>query len=126
MLVVNEPFLRGEPVVDRLNETWTWAFGVYAANEQVNQLQNLFTNNTTYTHESDFQNLTNDECMRIYGTDFVSGHNHVLLVTSSGEDLNSSKVFFGMSETDSMRWSSVVNDITFGWICRDMGEPDVT
>lgn len=79
LLLVNEDFLKGEPFPasgnymhsDTLHGPFRLGYGPTSHHSELSHIQEIFANN--YKTSSIIQNLTNAECMRDYGVEYVSG-----------------------------------------------------
>lgn len=64
-----------------------------------------------YHNNSDWQNLTNTECMRAYGQPFVSAHSTVLAITSN---LNASEPLISLDDVQVGDW---MEGAPYHWLC---------
>lgn len=105
-LVVNTGFLKGDHF-DHPDDYY-FPYG------ELRRIQKVFTNDSAYTNSSRFNNLTNEECLLAYGTDFVSGHGNVLLITDT-KARNRTDTLYSYASAEKLR----AGQISYDWICTD-------
>ncbi|KAK3072653.1 hypothetical protein LTR53_006430 [Teratosphaeriaceae sp. CCFEE 6253] len=92
LAVVNEDFLKGEPLLDLFNFTWTnhdgelqsetFSFEDFEGGDLVAFVQKNVSANAAYMNGSLYERLDNSKCMAAYGTSYVSGRVNVLAITN--------------------------------------------
>lgn len=87
------------------NVTW----GYNGINQTVD-IQTFFRDN--YLNTSRVQNMSTSECISTYGTNFVSGHNHVVGITNENGSSPNETVFFTYTTNTGMGSSN-----SYPWLC---------
>ncbi|KAK0319137.1 hypothetical protein LTR54_013789 [Friedmanniomyces endolithicus] len=127
---VNSDFLNGEPFYPFYPIPPTYSSGYQedgtpkgyfniADVPALRKVQSFFAQN--YQNASAIQNLTNSDCIAAYGTSFISGHSHLLLVTSQKGN-GSNHTVFSYEEIQTSSGAGPNDD----WICTDSEEAQGT
>lgn len=113
LLLVNDDFLDGKPF--RMSQVDV-GDAVMLDRAHLDHIQEFFATNQ---HNSSLvQNLTNADCMRRYGVEFVSGRSNVLLVIVKRPNQSVAYSFHDALEEDaSLAQPPTANELTYSWIC---------
>ncbi|KAK1046580.1 hypothetical protein LTR74_017921 [Friedmanniomyces endolithicus] len=127
--VVNEDFFKGEPFLDLFNVTWTDQDGdpQYATIEIheieggdiLPYVQQNVSANAAYMNGSLYERLDNSNCMRAYGTSYVSGRSNVFAVTSARTPIANQTVFDVDVVNVPKGYYNTSLEPTYNWICED-------
>jgi len=101
--VVNEDFLNGEPFygyqrIRGTNDEGRYFDFLAPFDAGLAGLQTNVSTNAAYKNASQYERLSNSDCMKAYGTSFVSGRYNVLAITSTRTNMTNQTAF----------WSEVV------------------
>lgn len=126
MIVANTDFLQGDAFAAWYNESSTnyqiqdmYDFspdgpnGQWSTYQYVRDVQLQFANASAYANDSSVHNLTNSECMTVYGTSYVSNYRNVLAITSAkGNQTNNTLFYYEVNNV-------IGSGLAYGWICED-------
>ena len=118
--MVNTDFLKGQPFptsnLTRLAAVSYMELPV--PYPELRNVQSVFSSNAAYANSSLVQKLTNEECITAYGTEFVHGHGHVLLITNQ-EERNKSDTLVLAAKAEEV----LAGENNYHWICAGMDMP---
>ncbi|KAF7198361.1 hypothetical protein HII31_00100 [Pseudocercospora fuligena] len=119
---VNPEWLKGGnfstmiPWVDTPSDVQPGDYGYYVEmpydTSLLPSLQKWWSQN--YKNETLVQRLNNTDCINAYGTNFVTGRNHVLTITSETGDQAKNETLFMQEDT-----TSYYSQLRYTWMCQD-------